>query len=300
MWLTAQKRFVRHVCLRNPFFDPFVKSKPPYQKLEVPESGSTLHQLCIMVASVASCLRKIESWYPSFGLQANDCDLGCLMSATAASQWRIVEIEFLATVGSKWGGQPFICPCSLNVAHCQKEICSTCLSKESMQCVNIQASTPYQKLEAPECGSTLHQLCTMVASVASCLQKIELWYPRFGLQAIDCDLGYLIYSTSESQWRIVEIQLLATVGWKCGCQPFSCPCSKNVIHCPKWICSTCLPKKSIPAIPSWNSKHPISTRSLRFLRATVRSTSSALWLYPAHTFVASAEKKPPMWPQLSF
>ena len=42
------------------------KSKLPlHQKLEVPESCSTLHHLIM----VTSCLQKIELWYPSFGLQ---------------------------------------------------------------------------------------------------------------------------------------------------------------------------------------------------------------------------------------
>ena len=54
-------------------------------------------------------------------------------------------------------------------------------------------------------------------------------------------------------------------------------------------CSTCLFKTSIPAVSFWNSKHPLPTRS-RFLRATVRSTSSALWLHHAHPFVAVTEK----------
>ena len=67
------------------------------------------------------------------------------------------------------------------------------------------------------------------------------------------------------------------------------PCSQNVTHCRKEICSTCLFKTSIPAVPFWNSKHPLPTRS-RFLRATVRSTSSALWLHHAHPFVAATEK----------
>ena len=35
-------------------------------------------------------------------------------------------------------------------------------------------------------------------------------------------------------------ELLATVGWKWGCQPFSHRGSQNVTHCPKEICSTCL------------------------------------------------------------
>ena len=38
---------------------------PLYQKLEVPESCSTLHHLIM----VASCLQEIDLWYPSFGLQ---------------------------------------------------------------------------------------------------------------------------------------------------------------------------------------------------------------------------------------
>ena len=35
----------------------------PYQKLEVPESDSTLRIM------VAECFKKIEFWYPRFGFQ---------------------------------------------------------------------------------------------------------------------------------------------------------------------------------------------------------------------------------------
>ena len=42
------------------------------------------------------------------------------------------------------------------------------------------------------------------------------------------------------QWTIVEIELLATVGWQWGCQPLSCRCSQNVTHFRKEIYSTCL------------------------------------------------------------
>ena len=70
------------------------------------------------------------------------------------------------------------------------------------------------------------------------------------------------------QW--VEIQLLATVGWKCGFQPFSCPCSTY--------------------LPFVKSKSPLPTRSFRCLRAAAHSTSSALWLRHAHPSVAAAEK----------
>ena len=91
-----------------------------------------------------------------------------------------------------------------------------------------------------------------------------------------------------NQGTVVEIELLAFVGWKWGCQPFSCRCSQNVTHCRKEICSTCLFKASIPATPFGNFNHPLPVRS-RFLRAAARSTSSALCLLNAckrsHPFV---------------
>ena len=49
-------------------------------------------------------------------------------------------------------------------------------------------------------------------------------------------------------------------------------------------------KESIPTIPFGSSQHPVPTKSLRFLRAEVRSTTSALWLHHAHPVVAAAEK----------
>ena len=100
----------------------------------------------------------------------------------------------------------------------------------------------------------------------------------------------LWHETAANQWTVVEIELLATVGWKCGCQPSSCPRSLNETHCPQEICSTCMFSESIPAFPFWNFKHPLPTRSLRSLRAAARSPSSALWLHHAHPFVAAEEK----------
>ena len=125
MWCTAERRFVRHVCLRNPM--PFVKSKPPtpFQKLKVPESGSTLHQLIM----VAYCLQKIELWYPRCGLEDIDRDLGCLVIATPARQWRIVEIELWATVslcGLEVGLPAFQLPMFAKCDALPNEICSTC------------------------------------------------------------------------------------------------------------------------------------------------------------------------------
>ena len=75
--------------------------------------------------------------------------------------------------------------------------------------------------------------------------KQRVWSRSCGVQ----DLWQWWYETAANQRTLVEIELLATVAWKWGCQPFSCPCSKNLTHCPKEICSTFLSKESIPAIP---------------------------------------------------
>ena len=87
--------------------------------------------------------------------------------------------------------------------------------------------------------------------------------------------------------QLLRFSFLATVGWKWGCQPFSCPCLQNVTHSPKEIYATCLSQESIPATTSGNSKHPLPARR-RFLRAAGFSSSSALCLHPAHLFVADA------------
>ena len=102
----------------------------------------------------------------------------------------------------------------------------------------------------------------------------ELWSPRF--VTIQWLCSQLCYVTAANQWTLVETELLATPGWKCGCQHFSCRCLHNATHCRKKICWKCWFQESIPAFPFWNSKLPLHTRSLRFLRAAVRSTISAL------------------------
>ena len=79
-------------------------------------------------------------------------------------------------------------------------------------------------------------------------------------------------------------------GLEVGLPALQLPCSQNVTHCGKQMCSTCWCKTSIPAVPFWNSKHPLSTRS-RFLRAAVGSTSSAIsCLHHFDPFVAAARK----------
>ena len=144
--------------------------------------------------------------------------------------------------------------------------------------LEFQASTPYsyQKLELPQSGN-LHQPCIMVASCpslrCSCRKKsvicreaeglVELWSPRFvTIQWLCCQLCYV---TAANQRTIVEIEFLATVSWTCVCQPCSCRCSQNVMHCRKEMCWTCLFKESMPFV---KSKPPLPPRSLSFLRAS--------------------------------
>ena len=159
----------------------------------------------------------------------------------------------------------------------------------------------------PEAGSescsTFRHLCILAASCPSlhcnwrkrlvaCREAEglvrEFWSPRFVTMQWLC--SQLCYVTAANQWTIVEIELLATVGWKCGFQPFSCLCLKNVTRSRKEIYATYLSKESIPASTFGNCKHPVPTRSFRFLRAAARSTSSALCLHHGHPFVAASEQ----------
>ena len=71
-------------------------------------------------------------------------------------------------------------------------------------------------------------------------------------------------------------------GLEVGLPAFQLPTFAKCDAVPNEICGTCLFQESIPAIPFWNSKRPLPTRSL--------NTSSALWLHHARPFVASAEK----------
>ena len=222
----------------------------------------------------------------------------------------LLQTKLLASVGWKQGCQPFSCPCSQNVTHCRKDISATCLFQESMPFGKSKPPLPTRSLRflrvaAPSTSSALwlrhsHPFVAAEEKKQSHAEKQKFWSrscrpqdllhtiqwlcPRFGLQDIDCALSCDMWLMQTN----VEIELLATVGWKRGCQPFSCRCALNVMHCQKEICWTCLSKESMLL---GISKLPL-TRSLRFLRATARSTSSALCLHHAHPFVAAAEKRP--------
>ena len=67
---------------------------------------------------------------------------------------------------------------------------------------------------------------------------------RFGHGVVVSQICYRIlecvfipFAMSSRLSKCVGIELLATVGWKWGCEPFSCSFSQNVIHCRKEIIS---------------------------------------------------------------
>ena len=96
-------------------------------------------------------------------------------------------------VGWKWGGQPFGCPCSQHVMHCGKEICSTCLSKESIPLISFGNPLPTRSLSSRERQYVrqlyitlwLHHAHPFVAAEAKNLshtEKQRVWSRSCGLE----------------------------------------------------------------------------------------------------------------------
>ena len=79
-------------------------------------------------------------------------------------------------------------------------------------------------------------------------------------------------------------------GWRRGCQPFSCRCSLNVMHCRKEIYGTCLSKESMPFVKSkpplpsvpeawgpWEPQHPPPSHYGCIMLAKDRVVVSKIW-----------------------
>ena len=215
-----------------------------------------------------------------------------LCYVTVANQRTIVEIQILATVSWTCGCQPFSCPCSQNVMHCRKEMCWSSLFKESIPAIPFWNSKhpTYQKLELPESrvrsaiSALLHHsqiCCSWREKPVSCRKTegvMELWSPRIVATNLLCS------RVTTVKWAFSLRRLEA------GRPAFQLRMFAKCDTVQNEIWEACLFQESIPAILFWNSKHPLPTRSLRFLRAAVCSTSSAVCLHHAHPFVAAAEK----------
>ena len=112
--------------------------------------------------------------------------------------WYCRDSAFSQPVGWKLGCQPFSCPCSLNVMHCQKESYAACLSKESMPFVKSKPPLPSRSLRSLRAAArSTSSLC--LRNACKRYQKIELWYPRCALSNIDCDLGCFLYASAARQ-----------------------------------------------------------------------------------------------------
>ena len=199
-----------------------------------------------------------------------------------------VEIEFLATLGSKWGCQPFGCPCSQDVTHCQK--------------VSFSRYLPFVKSKSPLPTRSLRSLRAAAHSTSSALclhhahpfvaaaekhlshaEKQRVWSRSCGVQDFlqIWSRSQLWHETAANQRTLVEIELLAMPA-------FQLPMFGKCDSLPKRDLFDCLSNKE--SMPSVKSKPPLPTRSLRSLRAAAHSNSSGLCLHHAHPFVAAAEK----------
>ena len=132
----CRKRSMRHVCLRNP------NSRHSFWEFLRAAVRSTSSALCFYYACNRFFAFVEDSGFVSHAEKQRVWSQFCYCDCCNANQRTLVEIELLATVGLKWGCQPFSCPWSENVRHCRKEISATCLSEESMPFVKSKPPLP--------------------------------------------------------------------------------------------------------------------------------------------------------------
>ena len=110
-----------------------IEVSSPYQKLEVPESGSTLYELCITVASCpslrCSCRNKpvscreaeglvTELWSRGLVEEYSDLRWFHVTTVTTTKHWMVLEIELSSTVG---GGAASLSAASVRKFWCTAE-----------------------------------------------------------------------------------------------------------------------------------------------------------------------------------
>ena len=257
MWHTAERRFVRHVCLRNPFLQlllgiPSIHSLPEAGSWERQHNLPALHYACIMpIPSLQlqeknlSHAEKQRVWSRGYGLQDLYrfvtmqwlCSQLCYV--TAANQWTVVEIERLATMGWKWGCQPFSCRCSQNVTHCRKEICSTCLFKESIPATpfgNFNHPPPARsRFERQHAPPPLHCGCIMPIPSLQLQEKTCLMQRSRGF-------GHGVMASKICYNAVIVLSVVL------------CDCCKPMNSCRDWAFSLCgleveLPAFQLPIFP---------------------------------------------------
>ena len=171
---------------------------------------------------------------------------------TAANQWAVGQIELLAKVGWKRNCQSFSCPCSLNVMHCrkeqeapEKEICSTCLSQESILAIPFGISkhplstrSRFLRVTVRPTSSTIlwlnhvHPFVAATEKNLSHAEKQKVWSRSCALQGLLCTIVSKI-------WIIYRILIVLLV--------MTCDCCKPMNSCRDWAFSNSGLEVGLPA-----------------------------------------------------
>ena len=223
---------MRHDCLRNPFVPlllgiPSIHSLPEaWGSWEPQYAPPALHYACIMPIPLLQLQEKpvlcreaeglvMELWFPRFVTIQWLCSQLCYL--TAANQWTIFEIELLATVGWKWGCQPFSCPRLQSVTQCQTRFVGHVCFRNPFPPFLFGIPSVHSLPEA--WTPALHYGCIMPVpslhlqkKTVSCREAeglvTELWFPRFVTMQWLC--SQLRYETAANQPTLVEIEFLAS------------------------------------------------------------------------------------------
>ena len=129
-------------------------------------------------------------------------------------------------MGRKWGCQPFSCRCSQNVTHCRKEICSPCLSKESMPFVQSKPPLPTRSLRSLRAAArstssvSLHHACKRSHLSVSASEKSMQRSKAFGHAVVVSKICYVQYSDCVRGLVYRILNVLSLVTCDC-CQPMN-------------------------------------------------------------------------------
>ena len=125
--------------------------------------------------------------------------------ADCAPMW-LLQTKLLASLVWKRGCQPFSCRCTQNVTYCRKEICSTCLSNESIPAIRLWNSKHPLPARATSSALWLHHAQPFVAAAEINLshdEKQRVWsrscFLQDLLQCSDCALSCAMWLLQTNQ-----------------------------------------------------------------------------------------------------
>ena len=168
MWCTAEKRFMRHVCRRNAFLLLFLaktfnswrhqKSVRVDYWVANPARTSPGSMFELWISDGFELFFAVHFLYPKFVLARPKQ----LMPVTVKFQIDVLGCGLQGRLFPSFDVGPMF-PCSKSAMQCRKEICSTCLSEESMPFVKSKPPLPSRSLRslraAARSTSSLHSAC---------------------------------------------------------------------------------------------------------------------------------------------